>query len=302
MLITVFTPSYNRAYALPRLFESLRAQTFTDFEWIIVNDGSSDNTEELVSGFMANASSFPIRYIKTENGGKHRAINKGVQQARGELFFTLDSDDYLLEDSLRYIADEFIKMDSDVKSKICALFGLKIYPDGRIIGKTFEGERLLTSSIDSLRHNIRGDKGEVFLTKILQKYPYPEIEGEKFATECIIWDRMAHDGYKTMYFNKPLSVCQYLEDGLTHQGWGLYAQNPIQWSICLGQNYRFGKYSWFEMTSQLFVYYLNVRERWSLNEMSKHTMLSKLQIISAVVLQYALNAIRRTFNRPYIVK
>ena len=93
-MITVFTPTYNRAYSLPRLYESLQKQTFKDFEWLIVDDGSTDNTVDMVTGWSKEGK-LTIRYIQMTNGGKHRAINKGVALAKGKLFFIVDSDDWL---------------------------------------------------------------------------------------------------------------------------------------------------------------------------------------------------------------
>ena len=101
--ITVFTPTYNRAYIIENLYQSLRKQTYTDFEWLVVDDGSADNTQELFEGWQQEDNPFPIRYVKQENGGKCRAINHGLKLARGELFFTVDSDDYLTDDALEKI-------------------------------------------------------------------------------------------------------------------------------------------------------------------------------------------------------
>ena len=98
--ITVFTPTYNRAYIISNLYESLKTQTFTDFEWLVVDDGSNDNTEALFENWINEDNFFSIRYVKTPNGGKHRAINKGLELAEGELFFTMDSDDTLTNDAL----------------------------------------------------------------------------------------------------------------------------------------------------------------------------------------------------------
>ena len=98
--ITVFTPTYNRAYILETLYHSLQRQTFADFEWLIVDDGSSDGTDSLVRSWQADQNPFPIRYVYQENGGKCRAINRGLELAAGELFFTVDSDDYLTDDAL----------------------------------------------------------------------------------------------------------------------------------------------------------------------------------------------------------
>ena len=101
--ITVFTPSFNRAHLLSRLYDSLLKQTTNDFEWLIVDDGSTDDTETKVEEFI-NKGELPIRYYKQQNGGKHRAINTGVQLASGELFFIVDSDDGLVHDCIQKVS------------------------------------------------------------------------------------------------------------------------------------------------------------------------------------------------------
>ena len=101
--ITVFTPTYNRAYIIEDLYRSLQRQTYTDFEWLVVDDGSADNTQELFAAWQQEENPFPIRYYKQENGGKCRAINRGLEMAEGELFFTVDSDDYLTDDALEKV-------------------------------------------------------------------------------------------------------------------------------------------------------------------------------------------------------
>ena len=109
MKITVFTPTYNRGYIIENLYKSLQRQFFTDFEWLVVDDGSSDNTEELFEIWSKENNNFQIRYYKKENGGKHRAINYALDKERGELFFTVDSDDYLTDDAL-YKVDKWGKV------------------------------------------------------------------------------------------------------------------------------------------------------------------------------------------------
>ena len=103
MRITVFTPTYNRSYIIERLYHSLKRQTFRDFEWIVIDDGSTDDTELRFTQIQNDSNDFPIHYIKTANGGKHRAINKGVTRASGELFYIVDSDDFLPDDALEII-------------------------------------------------------------------------------------------------------------------------------------------------------------------------------------------------------
>ena len=122
-LITVFTPAYNRGYIIGKLYESLRRQSFRDFEWLVVDDGSTDDTGTLLAGFIAE-NKIPIRYFRQENGGKHRAINRGVREARGELFFIVDSDDHLADDALERVAFHYGNVRNDANfagvSGVCA--------------------------------------------------------------------------------------------------------------------------------------------------------------------------------------
>ena len=210
--ITVFTPTYNRAYSLPRLYDSLKAQTFKDFEWIIVDDGSVDNTEKLVEGWK-NDAGLTIKYIKQANGGKHRAINRGVKDASGELFFIVDSDDWLPEDSLQLTHHYYLQIKQN--PAFAGVAGSKCYPDGKKVGGEVDYELLDTDNV-SFREklHIKGDMEEVWVTNVLRKYPFPEFEGEKFLTEAVVWNEIAKQ-YKLRYFNKNIYTCEYLADGLT---------------------------------------------------------------------------------------
>ena len=213
MKITVFTPTYNRGYIIEKLYKSLQQQTSTDFEWLVIDDGSSDHTEELFNTWRSEKNPFAIRYYKTENGGKHRAINKATDLAKGELFFIVDSDDYLVDDALESI----IKWDKSIENKesFCGISGNRGKNKAEFIGTTFEGEYIDATSLERSQYNITGDKAEVFYTDILKRYKFDEIDGEKFITEATVWDRMANDGYKIRWFNKTIYICDYLEDGLT---------------------------------------------------------------------------------------
>ena len=113
--ITVFTPTYNRAYIIEELYRSLQRQTYSNFEWVVVDDGSTDNTQSIFKQWEKENNVFPIRYVYQENGGKCRAINRGLQLAEGELFFTVDSDDYLTDDALEKIVTWESALTKDVK-------------------------------------------------------------------------------------------------------------------------------------------------------------------------------------------
>lgn len=243
MRITVFTPVYNRASLLPRLIESLKGQTFKDFEWVVVDDGSTDGTEELLRGFIEAGTPFPVVFKRIENGGKPNAVNLGVTLASGELFVTLDSDDYFTPDALESIDRAERSIPTSETSSYAGVCGLKGYADGRRIGQTFEGEYLDCTNLERIKNRILGDKSEAIYTRVMKEYPFPIFEGEKFITESIVLDRMAVNGLKFRYFNTVTMICEYRNDGLSSEGKGLFLKNPRGYGLYLyecGKNGRHG--------------------------------------------------------------
>lgn len=222
MLLTVFTPTYNRVNTLSRLFESLNKQNFNDFEWLIVDDGSTDNTTELIKIFKEKAD-FCIRYYKKENGGKHTAHNKALELAKGELFFTVDSDDWLPEDCFEKLQEYAHKVLSQPKS--VGIVGLKAYGDGKIIGRSFP-EVMADSSFENLdRTGNGGERSLVFKTEVIRQYPFPIIEGEKFVTEAVVYDKI--DRYQGFIIcNEIFTICEYQIDGLSSNPRKIMAKNP----------------------------------------------------------------------------
>ena len=212
MTITVFTPSYNRAYILPKLYESLQQQTCRDFEWLIVDDGSTDNTEELVSPWLLE-DSFPIRYIKQENKGKHVAINRGVAEAQGKLFLTVDSDDHLTCDAIQILCGKFADIADD--ASFAGISGIRVDFNGKRIGDSLPVDVLDCTALElRLKYGIQGDMAEAYKTAVLKAFPFPEIPGEKFCSEALIWNRIAQQ-YKLRFINSGYYRCEYLSDGLT---------------------------------------------------------------------------------------
>lgn len=221
--LTVFTPTYNRAYILENLYRSLQKQTSRDFEWLVVDDGSTDETESLFAIWMAEENPFPIRYYKKENGGKCRAINFGLTLAKGELFFNVDSDDYLTEDAV----EKILRWESELPKdgKFCAVAGnlgtaRDLTPNTPLPGPYFDGTAL------DRYGKIDGERAFAFYTEIHRRYPYPDCPGEKFMTEAVAWNRMAADGYKIRYFNDIIWIYEYKQDGLTNAGYRLFLENP----------------------------------------------------------------------------
>ncbi len=210
---TIFTPTYNREYTLPKLYEDLKKQTYKDFEWLIVDDGSTDNTEELIFNFQKE-NILNIRYIKKKNGGKHTAINVGVKEAYGEFFFIVDSDDGLMPNSMDLVIQEWNKIDN--KEEFCGVVGLcSKMEDGKTLGTEIPKEHLISHFAQLYyKFGVEGDKTIVFLTDILKQYPFPEREGIKFLPESVVWYEISKY-YKVICINEPMIIREYLEDGLT---------------------------------------------------------------------------------------
>ena len=211
--ITVATPTYNRSYCIEQVFQSLSKQTLKSFEWIVVDDGSTDNTKEVIEKLVVN-SKFPIKYVSKINGGKHTAINQALRMADGELFLIFDSDDKCTDDSLEFMFSKW-KEFSLKYDDLAGVTTLSKSPEGIIIGNKFPAD----GDVDHMFHyyqknHIYGDKWDIHSTKILQQYPFPEIDEQKFCPESLIWNRISKN-YKTAFFNKPTKIATYLEDGLS---------------------------------------------------------------------------------------
>lgn len=213
-MITVLTPTFNRGGGLQSLWDSLQKQTVKDFEWLVVDDGSSDGTKNLITQ-LQEKSDFPVRYIYKNNGGKHTALNVGIQTICSELIFIVDSDDCVTDDAVESILKIHKKYRS--QNNICGYAFLRAFPDGKVNGKKFDVDEKIGSYID-VRVNgddTGADKAEVFKTHCLKEFPFPEYPNEKFLGEDLVWVRMARK-YEMVHINKAIYVGNYLEDGLTN--------------------------------------------------------------------------------------
>lgn len=241
--ITVFTPTYNRAYIIENLYRSLQRQTCRDFEWLVVDDGSSDNTEAVFTAWLKEDNDFPIRYYKKENGGKCRAINYALDLARGELFFTVDSDDYLTDDALEKIVDWFAQLDP--QGEVQGIVANRGFSPKQTVNYLFEEPYLDKSLLDIYTfsrngHQVfDGERAFVFYTDFHKRYKYPEFSGEKFMTEAVVYNRMAHDGYKMRFYNDIIWIFAYLEDGLTRSGSAVFLNNPRGYGLWLREKAEF---------------------------------------------------------------
>lgn len=213
--ITIFTPTYNRRPHLRLLYESINKQTYDFFEWVIVDDGSSDGTFEEVERFIEK-NGFLLRYHFQQNAGKHIAINTGVQLAKGELFFIVDSDDTLVANALEVIAEQWssvlLRPDADRFAGVC---GLRVHQDGRVIGGDVDYDVLDVSAIDyRFKFAYQGDRAEVIRTSLISRFPYPNFLGERFCADALVWNRIGLE-YIMRFFNVGIYVCEYLPGGIT---------------------------------------------------------------------------------------
>ena len=231
-MITVLTPTYNRASLLINLYQSLIKQDFGDFEWVIVDDGSVDATTDIVDQFIQERQIL-ITYIKQANGGKHRALNRGVKEAKGELVLIVDSDDSLPINSLSIIYSHYLDIKDN--SSIGGVCGLMAHHDGTIIGERKICSSMNLSSIEMrYKYGFVGDVCEVFKTEVLREFPFPEIENEKFCPEALVWNRIATK-YKLHYFNEVIYYRDYLDDGLTSKIVRIRMNSPIASMMCYAE-------------------------------------------------------------------
>ncbi len=221
-MITVLTPTYNRSHTLPRLYESLCNQKSKNFEWVVVDDGSTDKTQALLSGF-AKAASFAIQIISQQNSGKHVAVNNGVSAAAGDWVFIVDSDDALTPEAISTIEASLTRFGSDNLVGLCFR---KAYFDGRIIGRKIEGPSVRKLTPTMAGDLFRGDLAYVFKRDVMLKHPFPVVQGEKFVPELYIWNKISDEGDIYYFVDKYIYLCEYLPDGYSHNFSKNLRRNP----------------------------------------------------------------------------
>ena len=234
--ITLFTPTYNRADKLPRLRESLLSQTILSFEWLIVDDGSTDDTDRIVRSWMASAP-FEIRYIRQRSRGKHVAHNRAAVEACGQYFLCVDSDDWLEPDAVETILADLAPLDES---------------EGLIYPKLFAGhasseQPWLAQSVDRIeladmrmRYGLVLETAIVFKTNVLRRHPFPVVAGEKYMPEeSAYYDFIAPELFKVS--PHAFYRCEYLRDGLTSNRWSNWASNPNGTRLALQKRYETAK-------------------------------------------------------------
>lgn len=223
-MITVLTATYNRAYTLPRLYESLERQGSKSFEWVVVDDGSVDGTLSLLEEYQEK-STFPIKVVQQENAGKHIAINTGVSAARGDWIFIVDSDDLLAHDAIESVFSDLYNCGSDNTLGYCyrkadlagVLIGNKI-PDG-----VPEPAKMTPTQAGNL---YMGDLAYIFRRSALLKHSFPKFKGEIFVPELFIWNKISDDGSILFFHHKIIYLCEYLADGYSANFYKNLRRNP----------------------------------------------------------------------------
>lgn len=230
-VLTVFTPTYNRAYTLHKCYESLKKQTCKQFIWLIVDDGSTDNTKELVEEWI-DEGQVTIQYYQKSNGGKSSAHNMGVELTNTELFVCVDSDDYLINYAVEKVVEYWNKNKDNNAAGIVALKG---HEKGKPI-RTHIPKGVMRSTLYELynKHNFKGDTMLIYRAQILKKHLFPNIKGEKFVPEAYVYDQI-DSSYDLLLLNEVLYICEYLEDGYTHNFKKIIIQNPKGYAMYYAQ-------------------------------------------------------------------
>ncbi len=244
-MFTILTPTYNRAHLLHRPYKSLLKQTFKDFEWLIVDDGSTDNTEEVVRKWTQNPETwFPIRYIKQEHGHKKVAVNRGIKEARGELFLVLDNDDEILPEALERLRFHWFNIPEYERDKFAGVIGLCIDENGNIVGGPLP-YRYIDASPQEMRYKykIRQEMIGVIKTSIMKNFPFPsEING--YVPEGVVWDAIG-EHYRFRYVNEVLRIYYSEPDQVTRTSTPMKdCEGHLYWKYLeLSRNIKWFKYS-----------------------------------------------------------
>ena len=218
--LTIFTPAYNLAYTLHLGYEALLRQTCQDFEWLIIDDGSTDNTRELVSGWIKE-NKIPIRYHYQENQGMHGAHNTAYRLITTELNTCIDSDDYMPDNAVEKIVTFWKKYGSN---QVAGIIGLDADFQGNIIGTTFAEKQTTLGNFYALGG--KGDKKMIYRTEIINKYPeYPLFKGEKYVSLGYKYELIDQD-YPLLTLNEVLVKVEYRPDGSSMNMFRQYIKNP----------------------------------------------------------------------------
>lgn len=300
-IFTVFTPTYNRASTIGRVHESLLNQTFKDFEWVIVDDGSTDNTAELVKVWQA-AAPFSIRYTWQKNGHKKTAFNRGVQEAHGEFFICVDSDDALTENALEILFKHWLSIDDNNKANFAGVSGLCVRPSGATVGDLFPTDVFDSNALEVFyKHKVKGDKAGFYRLDILKLYPFPQdVAGH--VPESIVWQKIARK-YLVRFINTSILVNYFSDSSLTTTKTYLSYKNNSEghalWSCDVLSNdldwFPHRPFWFFKMAANFTRFRMHMRDAGIQKEYHSNSFLSKTLVVimyPVALLLYARDKIR----------
>lgn len=220
--LTVFTPTYNRAYCLHVCYESLKSQTNKEFIWLIIDDGSTDYTQQLVEQWKRE-DAIEIRYIFQENQGMHGAHNTAYENIDTELNVCIDSDDYMPPNAAEKILSFWEKHGND---QVSGVIGLDTYKNGEIIGTKMPAYLNKSTLFDLYyKHGVKGDKKLVYRTELTKKYPYPVFDNEKYVGLAYKYHKL-DEVFPMLLMNEVLCIVEYLPDGSSMNMLKQYRVNP----------------------------------------------------------------------------
>lgn len=230
--LTYFTPTYNRAHTLPAVYESMCRQTNKDFIWLIIDDGSKDDTKSLVEGWQSE-NKIEIQYFLKQNGGKHTTIEMSNQVCTTEYINCVDSDDYLADNSTEVLLQYLDEVSSD--NELCGIVSRRAHYDGRPFNESFPTtpEKLYFGDL-ATKYGYTQDTNLIFKTELVKNFHFPIFEDERFVTESVFYNQFMLD-YKMLAIPECLYLAEYQEDGYTAQGMRLFYKNPKGYLYCLKQ-------------------------------------------------------------------
>lgn len=269
----------------------MKKQTFIDFEWLIIDDGSTDCTYEKVKNWSADNTKFPIRYYKFENSGKQKEINRALDLARGELFFTVDSDDLLTADAL----DKINQWEKTIPQceKFCGFAGSDGDMTGKAINPIFSEEYVDATFFNRYAETgmfIGHDRPWVFYTDVHRQYRYPEFEGEKFIAEAVVWNRMAKDGYQIRCFNDVIYLIEHQEDGYTKKISQILIQSPKGYGLWKAEQMSFLKYGFLRRIKEYYIFYCDLQNKYHWRDIAKYIQASA-PVMMFVIIAFKLKHI-----------
>jgi glycosyltransferase involved in cell wall biosynthesis len=282
ILFSVITPTYNRAEKLKDCFLGLQKQSFSNFEWLIIDDGSIDKTKSLVDKWKDKLN---IKYYYQENSGKPSAVNKGIINAKGKYFTVLDSDDIPVPDALR----KLYSLLEESSAMTIAVGCLTKDKNNNIIGSNFPKDVWSSSILEAYStFNIKGDKWLSFKLGMAKNFLYPIYENEKLVPEGLVFNRMARAGYKVDFINSPLLIHEYGEDGITKNINKIKKENPIGFLSYYFENI---------ISDDLIINRYYIKNTAALMHLVVENSAKKIKVFILIIISLPIIIIKRIYNK-----